>query len=75
MSNPVLYGRNTRLVWIDMKQPTSGSEAEGDGDEEGDSLLGKSQKNENWWPGMKRWQVGLWFDNAALDLGEPEILG
>ena len=74
-SNPVLYGRNTRLVWIDMKQPPSESDLQGDGDEEGDALLARNQKNENWWPGMKRWQIGLWFDNAALEIGEPEILG
>ncbi|MCJ1269805.1 hypothetical protein MMC22_009698, partial [Lobaria immixta] len=73
--DPVLYGRNTRLVWIDMKQPPSRSDAEGDGDEEGDALLGRKPNNENWWPGMKRWHVGLWFDNGALDVDEPEILG
>lgn len=73
-SNPVLYSRNTKLVWIDMKQPPTEADAEGDGDEEGDALLGRKQKNEHWWPGMKRWHVGLWFDNADLELGEPEIL-
>lgn len=74
-ADPLLYGRNTKLVWIDMKQPPSESGVEGDGNEEGDALLGRKQKNENWWPGMKRWHVGLWFDNATLSLSEPEILG
>lgn len=57
-----------------MKQPPSESGVEGDGEEEGDALLGSKRRYENWWPGMKRWHVGLWFDNGALDIGEPEML-
>lgn len=57
-----------------MKQPPSESELQGDGDEEKDALLEKNQKNENWWPEMKRWQIGVWLDNAALELDEPQLL-
>ena len=65
--------KKASLVWIDLKQPPSKSETAGDGDEE-DGLLEKKQKNENWWPGMRRWHVGMAFENATLTLTKPEIL-
>ena len=27
---------------------------------------------DNWWPGLGRWRIGLWLDDAVLTLGEPE---
>ena len=56
-----------------MKQPQSHPEMASEGQEEGDALLQKRPKEENWWPGLRRWHIGLWFENAALDLGWPEI--
>lgn len=72
-SQPLLSSRKTRLVWIDMRQPYSKSETASEGDEEEDALLQRKPKDENWWPGMRRWHIGLWFEDAKLDLGEPEI--
>lgn len=71
-SRPVLGSRKARLVWIDMKQPSSKLEAPSEGHEEEDTLLQREPKDENWWPGLRRWHIGLWFENATLDLGEPE---
>ncbi len=84
-SKPVLYSKKTRLVWVDLRQPEVGEEEEeegregdGEGEGEGDALLvkkGEKRAHENWWPGLKRWHIGLWFEDATLTLGEPEILG
>lgn len=71
---PLLYSKKTSLVWIDLKQPPSKSKAAGTGGEEDDGLLEREQKNENWWPGLKRWHVGLSFEDASLTISEPEIL-
>ncbi|KAI4096583.1 MAG: hypothetical protein LQ339_006950 [Xanthoria mediterranea] len=53
-----IYSPKVKLVWIDLKQ--QGSEVKGE--------------NENWWPGIRRWHVGLWLQNTRLDLGDPEVL-
>lgn len=65
------------MVWIDMKQPGEDPK-NGDaalGQEEGDALLKKEGKShENWWPGMRRWHLGMICENGTLELGEPEVL-
>ncbi len=33
---------------------------------------GVSGAGENWWPGLWRWKVGLWLEDAVLTLGEPK---
>ena len=75
-SNPVLRSKRTKLVWIDMKQldedRKNGEAAVGQ--EEGDALLKRKGKgNENWWPGMRRWHIGMICEDATLELGEPEV--
>ena len=55
-----------------MKQPQSSVETASDGHDEGDALLQKRPKDENWWPGLRRWHIGFWLENATLDIGEPE---
>lgn len=52
---------------------------EGSGVSEGDFLLAQSASreskrntNNNWWPGLGRWRVGLWLDDAVLELGKAE---
>ena len=72
------------MVWWDMKQPEAragGERSEGTGVTERDTLLAthqasKSQQDEsdNWWPGLGRWRIGLWLDDAVLELGEAEEL-
>ena len=56
-----------------MKQPQGEMKDAGVGSEEADSLLIRGE-NENWWPGMRRWNIGLYCPDATLDLGEPEVL-
>ena len=76
-SNPILKSERAKMVWIDMKQPDEGRR-NGEaavGQEEGNALLDKKRKGyENWWPGMRRWQLGVICENATLELGEPEVL-
>ncbi len=56
-SHPILKTSRAKLVWFDMKQPDGGKSA-GSGAAERDALLGK-ERNDNWWPGMGRWHLGL----------------
>lgn len=80
----MLRSKAARLVWIDLRQPPvaaegrRGEEGEGEGEEEGDALLGRSgvrSEEENWWPGGRRWRLGVWCQEGELTLGEAEILG
>ncbi len=71
-SKPSFSSWKTRLVWFDMKQPRGKVETASEGDEEGDALLQGKRRDENWWPGMRRWQIGLWLEDGKLALGESE---
>ncbi|KAL8933691.1 MAG: hypothetical protein Q9216_006251 [Gyalolechia sp. 2 TL-2023] len=53
-----IYSPKAKLVWMDLKQP--GKEAD--------------NERENWWPGIKRWHLGVWLQDAELDFGEPEAI-
>lgn len=81
-SLPVLRSKAARLVWIDLRQPSVAAEGrtgeEGEGEGEGDALLrkdGSRSGEENWWPGVGRWRLGIWCQEGELTLGEAEILG
>lgn len=56
-----------------MKQPDRDRKDLGSGGGEGDALLAKNGY-ENWWPGMRRWQFGMYCPDATLELGEPEVI-
>ena len=71
-SHPILKSGRAELVWFDMKQAGE-AKNRGTGNDEGDSLLQKAG-SENWWPGMRRWQIGFYCPDATLELGEPKIL-
>lgn len=70
------------MVWWDMSQDQTemeGGHNEGSGISESDSLLAESapskskyDANNNWWPGLGRWRIGLWLEDAVLELGEAE---
>ena len=53
-----MYSPKAKLVWMDLQQP-------------GNEVV-KGQ--ENWWPGVKRWHLALWLQDAVLELGHPEVL-
>lgn len=53
-----IYSPKAKLMWMDLKQPGRGAD----------------KAKENWWPGVKRWHLGVWLQDAQLDLGEPEVL-
>lgn len=76
-SNPILKTKRAKMVWIDMKQSDEGRKgvraavAQG----EGATLLTKHEEvYENWWPGMRRWHLGMILEDAILKLGEPKVL-
>ena len=54
-----IYSPKAKIVWMDLKQ--HGKDGQSD--------------NKNWWPGIKRWHVGLWLQNTQMYLGDPEVLG
>lgn len=76
-SNPILKSKRAKMVWIDMKQSNKDGEygeAAG-GMEEEDALLKNNGKgHDNWWPGMRRWHLGMICEDATIELGEPEVL-
>ena len=76
-SNPILKSKRAKMMWIDMKQP-DGDRQHGEAEltqEEGAAMLeNKGKGYENWWPGMRRWQLGMMCEDATLDLGEPEVI-
>ena len=72
-SHPVLSSSKAKMVWFDMKQPMDTKVSSSTGNDEGDALLAR-EGHENWWPGMRRWHIGLHCPDATLELGEPERL-
>lgn len=69
----MMKSKAARMVWIDMRQPSESNKGGGAGQSEDDALLAKKE-NEHWWPGMRRWHMGLFMKDAILELGESEIL-
>ena len=58
-----------------MKQPDEKINEAAISHEQDDALLKtKGKGHENWWPGMKRWHLGMIWEDTKLELGEPEIL-
>ena len=76
-SLPTLKTKRAKMVWIDMKQTVKGQKGDkaAVGRVETDALLTKQEDlNENWWPGMRRWHLGMICEGATLHIGEPEVL-
>ena len=63
------------MVWIDMKQPDEEIKNPTGSQQQLDTPLRKKDKGyDNWWPGMRRWHLGIYCEDATLEFGEPEIL-
>ena len=83
-AKPELKSKTTRLVWWDMRQPQSEEGVESNeraGATENDALLvadeatkSRQADRKTWWPSLGRWRIGLWLDDAVLQLGEAEHL-
>ena len=69
LSHPVLRSGKAQIAWFDMRQPKGKDEHERVRD-----TRFESTRNENWWPGLRRWHLGLYCPNATLELGEPQVL-
>ena len=72
-SNPILTSKKASVIWIDMRQQRDSKKAVGGGSGEGDYLL-QSKGEENWWPGMRRWHLGMVCEDATLELGHPVMI-
>lgn len=73
---PAEWSKKCRVGWWDLKQ-------EGDGDGEGQALLGgegeggegeggegegeDGERFENWWPGNGRWHLGVMMEDATIE--------
>ncbi|XXH02503.1 hypothetical protein Hte_008879 [Hypoxylon texense] len=66
---PGMSTRKATLGWIDMSQHDR-SEANDDGGGNGNSGRGSDSKYDNFWPGMRRWNVAIKMENADIDFGE-----
>ena len=76
-SNPIVNIKRAKMVWIDMKQPDKDRQNReaAVGQDAGPALLAtKGKSYENWWPGMRRWHLGMACEGTTLDLGDPEII-
>ena len=71
-SYPSIRCSKAKLVWFDMRQPGEGQKTNCQGQSEGDALLANTGP-ENWWPGLGRWNLGLYLPDSTLELGEPEV--
>lgn len=78
-AKPELRSKKTRMVWWDMRQPKTGLAGEQTStaaSSETDALLAQNRAestgDDNWWPGLGRWRLGLWLEDAVLELGEAE---
>jgi hypothetical protein len=75
------YARKMRLMWVEVSTPRSGGKG-GDGkqgwsngDVESDVADGGlDDGSKGWWPAYKTWKVGLWMEEATLDLTAAEDL-
>lgn len=73
--NPLLTSKRAKMVWIDMKQRDEKTHGQTISHEQSDELMNtKGRGYDNWWPGMRRWHLGIYCEDAILEFGEPEIL-
>ncbi|KID70324.1 uncharacterized protein G6M90_00g085520 [Metarhizium brunneum] len=61
---PNQYSRRTRLGWFDIAQPEAAAAADDDADT-------APEHHPNFWPGLRRWQLGLKMENADLRFDLP----
>lgn len=66
--------RKATLGWIDMSQHDRDVADDDDGDDDGGSNRnsghGSDTKYDNFWPGMRRWNVAIKMENADIGFGE-----
>lgn len=75
LSRPSMSCRGAKIIWIDMQQETSDQQGAGGKDEAAADASGRGgAKEKNWWPGMRRWNLGFWCPDTVLELGHPEII-
>ena len=57
---------------MDMRQPPKDGQSVNAGEHESHALS-KAQGEDNWWPGIGRWRLGMVCEEATLELGHPEV--
>ncbi|MCJ1251919.1 hypothetical protein MMC30_009157 [Trapelia coarctata] len=69
---PLEYTKKASLGWFDLRQmdPSGDSKASNTDDLDEDTLPeGAYSTFENWWPGLRRWNIGLKMEDATVDFG------
>ena len=69
---PVEYSKRVSLGWWDLRQKdvarksTDGGESVVEGEPD---LEGTYSVFENWWPGLRRWTIGMKMEDATIEFG------
>ena len=69
---PLEYSKKASLGWWDLRQTdeVSKSTYSGVSGSEGEVYLdGTYSAFENWWPGLRRWMLGMKMEDATLEFG------
>lgn len=68
---PTLSTRKATLGWIDMSQHNhNASDDDDDGDSNRDRGRSSDVKHDNFWPGLRRWNVAIKMENADITFDE-----
>lgn len=71
---PVLSTRKATLGWIDMSQHNSTTGDNKDVNSSNGSSV-TDAKYENFWPGLRRWNLAIKMENADINFGEGVYWG
>lgn len=66
---PVVVTRKALLGWMDMAQYGDNA-ADDDGEGSGNSGHVSDVRYENFWPGLRRWNMAIKMENADIEFGE-----
>lgn len=69
-----VYSSKSRFAWVDLTIPKVLSSTKSNGNRQGE-MDEDTSPSKGWWPTYKPWRVGMWLENATLDLTEATDLG
>ncbi|KAL9098179.1 MAG: hypothetical protein Q9163_006111 [Psora crenata] len=67
---PTIESKKCKVIWWDMRQPPEDRQVANPGENEGGTLV---KGENNWWPGMGRWRLGMVCDEATLEIGKWDV--
>ena len=67
---PIEYTKKACVGWFDLRQQEKGADVKvADGESEQEEVAGAYSPFENWWPGIRRWNMGLKMEEATIEFG------